>query len=74
MLNQDHHSPVRRLSGRKIEREHSQEDSVVSGDSLQDAESDWILPSRPFPKSPQRGLSPLTRKYSDPDSYIDRVG
>lgn len=73
MLNQDPSVADRRLTGRKIEREHSQEDSVVSGDSLQDAESDWAPLSRPLPKTSQRLMSSLTRKYSDPDSVIDRV-
>lgn len=61
------------MNGRKIQRDSSQEDSVVSGDSLQDTDSDFDRV--PFAKPPlksQRQRSPLTRKFSDPDP-IDRV-
>ncbi|XP_031554963.1 protein KIBRA-like isoform X2 [Actinia tenebrosa] len=62
----------KRMACRKIQREPSQEDSVVSGDSLQDTDSDFdrFPLGKPALKS-QRQRSPLTRKFSDPDP-IDR--
>ena len=61
------------MTDRKIQREPSQEDSVVSADSLQDTDSEFerVPLAKPALKS-QRQRSPLTRKFSDPDP-IERV-
>ncbi|XP_048589384.1 protein KIBRA [Nematostella vectensis] len=73
MLNIDPQQMVgtRRSPARHMEREHSQEDSVVSGDSLQDRlESDFDRSvSRPALRSPYLPIRGLERKYSDPDPF-----